>query len=246
MLPDLANPEIWVSLLTLTTLEIVLGIDNIVFISILSNNLPKHQRPLARKVGLLGAMGTRILLLLSITWIIGLTSPLFSMYEQSVSWRDMILLGGGVFLLLKSTREIHDNVEGVHDDDDKAKKPKSFLIVIIQIMFLDVIFSLDSVITAVGMVDEVSVMIAAITIAILIMMWAAEPISEFVTKHPTVKMLALSFLLLIGMALIADGLHFHIPRGYIYFSIAFAMGVETLNLLAAKRRSLKRQKNAKH
>ena len=246
MLPDLANPEIWVSLLTLTTLEIVLGIDNIVFISILSNNLPKHQRPLARKVGLLGAMGTRILLLLSITWIIGLTSPLFSMYEQSVSWRDMILLGGGVFLLLKSTREIHDNVEGVHDDDDKAKKPKSFFIVIVQIMLLDVIFSLDSVITAVGMVDEVSVMIAAITIAILIMMWAAEPISEFVTKHPTVKMLALSFLLLIGMALIADGLHFHIPRGYIYFSIAFAMGVETLNLLAAKRRSLKRQKNAKH
>lgn len=245
MLPDLASPEIWISLFTLTTLEIILGIDNIVFISIVAKDLPEHQQPRARKIGLLGALVTRILLLLSIAWIISLTAPIFNVYEQAVSWRDIILLGGGLFLLLKATSEIHENVEGFEEHDEKPKKPKSFFITILQIMFLDVIFSLDSVITAVGMVDEVSVMIAAITIAIGVMIWAAEPISKFVIKHPTVKMLALAFLLLIGMALIADGLHFHIPRGYIYFSVAFAIGVETLNLMAAKRRSLKRRKNAK-
>ena len=235
MLPDLANPEIWISLFTLTTLEIVLGIDNIVFISILSKDLPEHQQPLARKLGLLGALFTRILLLMSIAWIISLTTPIFTAYEQVVSWRDVILISGGLFLLVKGTREIHESVEGI-EDVGKPSKTKTFMVVIVQIMLLDVIFSLDSVITAVGMVDEISVMIAAITIAMGIMLLAAEPLSKFISEHPTVKMLALSFLLLIGMALVADGLHFHIPRGYIYFSIAFAIGVEVLNLMAAKRR----------
>ncbi|MCK5042212.1 MAG: TerC family protein [Sphingomonadales bacterium] len=243
MLPDLANPEIWISLFTLTTLEIVLGIDNIVFISILSKDLPEHQQPLARKLGLLGALFTRILLLMSIAWIISLTTPIFTAYEQVVSWRDVILISGGLFLLVKGTREIHESVEGI-EEVGKPSKTKTFMVVIVQIMLLDVIFSLDSVITAVGMVDEISVMIAAITIAMGIMLLAAEPLSKFISEHPTVKMLALSFLLLIGMALVADGLHFHIPRGYIYFSIAFAIGVEVLNLMAAKRRSRKLAKNA--
>ncbi len=242
MLPDLANPEIWISLFTLTTLEIVLGIDNIVFISILSKDLPEHQQPLARKLGLLGALFTRILLLMSIAWIISLTTPIFTAYEQVVSWRDVILISGGLFLLVKGTREIHESVEGI-EEVGKPSKTKTFMVVIVQIMLLDVIFSLDSVITAVGMVDEISVMIAAITIAMGIMLLAAEPLSKFISEHPTVKMLALSFLLLIGMALVADGLHFHIPRGYIYFSIAFAIGVEVLNLMAAKRRLKKAQNN---
>lgn len=243
MLPDLANPEIWIALFTLTTLEIVLGIDNIVFISILSKSLPEEQQPLARKLGLLGALLTRILLLLSIAWIIGLTAPLFTAYGQVVSWRDVILISGGVFLIVKGTLEIHQSVEGIDHENDKASATKSFFSVIIQIMLLDVIFSLDSVITAVGMVDDISIMIAAITIAMAIMMWASEPLSAFISEHPTVKMLALSFLLLIGMALVADGMHFHIPRGYIYFSIAFAIIVEILNLLAAKSRLAKSQKN---
>ncbi len=242
MLPDLANPEIWISLFTLTTLEIVLGIDNIVFISILSKDLPEHQQPLARKLGLLGALFTRILLLMSIAWIISLTTPIFTAYEQVVSWRDVILISGGLFLLVKGTREIHESVEGI-EEVGKPSKTKTFMVVIVQIMLLDVIFSLDSVITAVGMVDEISVMIAAITIAMGIMLLAAEPLSKFISEHPTVKMLALSFLLLIGMALVADGLHFHIPRGYIYFSIAFAIGVEILNLMAANRRLKKAQNN---
>jgi predicted tellurium resistance membrane protein TerC len=241
MVPDLANPEIWISLLTLTTLEIILGIDNVVFISIVAKSLPEHQQERARKVGLMGALVTRILLLLSIAWVVGLTEPIFSALGQDISWRDVVLIGGGLFLMVKSTQEIHEVVEAEDDVGTQVKRKKSFLAAIVQIMLLDVIFSLDSVITAVGMVDDVSVMIAAITIAIFLMVAASNAISRFIEEHPTVKMLALSFLLLIGMALVADGLGMHIPRGYIYFSIAFAIGVEILNLKAAQRRRQKRE-----
>lgn len=225
----LTDPNTWIALLTLTTLEIVLGIDNIVFISILAGTLPHEEQARARRAGLAMALLTRLLLLLSLSWIIGLTDPLFSVLNFEVSGRDLILVGGGIFLLAKSTREIHDKLEG-QEGQASGKAAKSFTSVVVQIMLLDVVFSLDSVITAVGMVRELGIMVAAIVIAIGIMMWAATPVSDFVHRHPTVKMLALSFLLLIGFTLVVEGLHAHIPKGYIYFAMGFSVFVEMLNL----------------
>jgi predicted tellurium resistance membrane protein TerC len=229
----LTDPQIWIALATLTFLEIVLGVDNIIFISILSGKLPEAQQPKARRLGLLGAMLTRVLLLFSLAWIIRLTEPWFTVVGQEISGRDLILILGGLFLLGKSTYEIHDKLEG-EEGHASAKVPSSFTSVIIQIMLLDIVFSLDSVITAVGMVDELWVMIAAVIIAVLIMMISAEPISAFVHRHPTVKMLALSFLLLIGLSLILEGFDHHIPKGYIYFAMGFSVFVEMINLRLRK------------
>jgi predicted tellurium resistance membrane protein TerC len=225
----LSDPSAWIALLTLTALEIVLGIDNIIFISILAGKLPEEQRNRARVIGLAAAMVTRILLLLSLTWIMRLTSPLFTVLGNEISGRDLILILGGLFLLAKATHEIHQKLEGEIGEGSRRVAP-TFKSVIIQIMLLDIVFSLDSVITAVGMADEVSIMIIAVVIAVGIMMVSARPISEFVERHPTVKMLALSFLLLIGVTLIAEGLGQHISKGYIYFAMGFSVFVEMLNL----------------
>jgi predicted tellurium resistance membrane protein TerC len=225
----LTSGEIWVALLTLTALEIVLGIDNVIFISILSDRLPKSQRDRARLLGLSLAMVMRILLLLSINWIANLTDALFHIGHHGFSGRDLILLVGGLFLIGKSTTEIHAKLEG-EDEHGSSKAVASFTAVIIQILLLDIVFSLDSVITAVGMADDVEVMIAAVVIAVGVMLFASGPISRFVSQHPTVKMLALSFLLLIGMSLVAEGWHYHIPKGYIYSAMAFSVVVEMLNL----------------
>ncbi len=225
----ITNPEILIALATLTFLEIVLGVDNIIFISILSGKLPPDQQPKARRIGLLGAMGTRILLLFSLAWIIKLTAPLFAVLGHPVSGRDLILIGGGLFLLGKSTLEIHERLEG-EEGHGSNRVAATFASVIVQIMLLDIVFSLDSVITAVGMVDELWVMITAVIASVGIMMVAAEPISAFVHRHPTVKMLALSFLLLIGLSLLAEGFGQHIPKGYVYFAMGFSVFVETINL----------------
>ena len=225
----LTDPQIWIALATLTFLEIVLGVDNIIFISILSGKLPDEQQPRARRLGLLGAMITRVLLLFSLAWIIRLTEPWFTVVGQEISGRDLILILGGLFLLGKSTYEIHDKLEG-EEGHASAKVPSSFMSVIVQIMLLDIVFSLDSVITAVGMVDELWVMVTAVVVAVAIMMLSAEPISAFVHRHPTVKMLALSFLLLIGLSLILEGFDHHIPKGYIYFAMGFSVFVEMINL----------------
>lgn len=233
MLELLVDPHAWASLLTLAALEIVLGIDNIIFLSIVSARLPAAQQPAARRIGLLLALLMRVALLLSITWIIGLTAPAFSLLGHTVSWRDLVLGGGGLFLLAKGTMEIHHTLEG--QEAAGAGRTTSFAGAIVQIVLLDLVFSLDSVITAVGMAEHVEVMVAAVVIAILVMLVAAEPVSAFVNRHPTVKMLALAFLLLVGTALVADALHVHIPRGYLYFAIAFSAGVETLNLLVRRR-----------
>jgi predicted tellurium resistance membrane protein TerC len=225
----ITNPESLIALLTLTVLEIVLGIDNIIFISILSGKLPKEQQNKARLTGLALAMVMRILLLFSIFWIMKLTLPLFAVFGKEISGRDLILIGGGLFLLAKSTFEIHDKLEG--EEHTKASKVvKSFASVIVQIMLLDIVFSLDSVITAVGMARELIIMVLAVIIAVGVMMVSAKSISDFVEKHPTVKMLALAFLLLIGFSLVAEGLGQHIPKGYIYFAMAFSVFVEMLNL----------------
>ena len=236
----LTNPEIWVALVTLTALEIVLGIDNVIFISILAGKLPLPQQRGARRLGLLGAMVTRILLLLSLAWIIRLTAPLFSVFGQEISGRDLILIGGGLFLLAKATYEIHDKLEG-EEGHASAQVRASFAAVIVQIMLLDVVFSLDSVITAVGMARQIGVMVAAVMIAVAIMMVAAEPISGFVDRHPTVKMLALSFLLLIGVSLLAEGFGQHVSKGYIYFAMGFSVFVEMLNLRIRARAPVKLQ-----
>jgi predicted tellurium resistance membrane protein TerC len=225
----LTDPEIWIALATLTFLEIVLGIDNIIFISILSGKLPEAQQPRARRLGLLAAMLMRVLLLFSLAWIIRLTSPWFTVLGQEISGRDLILILGGLFLLGKSTYEIHDRLEGDEGHASRAVAA-SFASVIVQIMLLDIVFSLDSVITAVGMVDQLWVMIAAVVISVAIMVISAEPISAFVHRHPTVKMLALSFLLLIGMSLLLEGFDHHIPKGYIYFAMGFSVFVEMINL----------------
>ena len=225
----LTSPETWIALLTLTVLEIVLGIDNIIFISILAGKLPREQQGRARRVGLAGAMVTRIALLAALAWIIRLTAPLFQVVGHPVSGRDVILVGGGLFLIAKSTREIHEGLEG---DADRAgtRSRASFGAVVGQIVLLDIVFSLDSVITAVGMARHLPVMIAAVVLAVGVMMFAAASISDFVHRHPTVKMLALSFLLMIGVALIADGLGQHIAKGYIYFAMGFSVFVEMLNI----------------
>jgi len=225
----LADPQAWIALATLTALEIVLGVDNIIFITILVGRLPAAQRNRARVIGLGLAMGTRILLLLSLAWIMTLTDPLFSVVGTDISGRDLILIGGGMFLLWKSVHEIHNSLEGEAEAHDVAARA-TFGAVLLQIAIIDIVFSFDSVITAVGMVDELPVMIAAIVIAVGVMMFAAKAIGDFVDRRPTIKMLALSFLTMVGMALMAEGLGFHVPKGYIYFAMAFSIAVEMLNL----------------
>jgi len=232
----LTQPESWAALATLTVLETVLGIDNIIFISILAGKLPRHQQARGRRLGLLLAMGTRILLLMSLAWIVRLTAPLFAVFGYEISGRDLILIFGGLFLLAKATWEIHDKLEG-EEHGHEAGRVASFGAVLVQIALLDIVFSLDSVITAVGMARELPVMILAVVISILIMLAFAGAISEFVDRHPTIKMLALSFLLLIGCSLIAEGFEVHIPKGYIYFAMAFSVFVEMLNLRLRKPKS---------
>jgi predicted tellurium resistance membrane protein TerC len=229
------------ALLTLTTLEIVLGIDNLVFISIAVSKLPPERRPWARKFGLALACITRILLLISLAYLARMENDLFTLFGNPISIRDLVLIGGGLFLLVKGTMEIHDAMEGRSEDESIDTKPSAvFGYVIAQIAIIDIVFSLDSVITAVGMVDHIPVMIAAIVIAVIVMLVASNPLGNFIDKHPTIKMLALAFLILVGMALIADGLDYHIERGYLYFAMAFSGGVETLNLLARRRQARRR------
>jgi len=233
----LASPQVWASLLTLSVLEIVLGIDNLIFLSILAARLPAAQQARARQVGLGLALLMRLGLLAAISWIMGLTAPIFAVAGHAFSWRDLILIGGGLFLVYKGTQEIHARIEG--EDEHGAAKPAghaSFASTIVQIGLLDIVFSLDSVITAVGMANELPIMVAAVVIAMGVMLVAAEPVSEFINRHPAVKMLALSFLLLIGMVLMADGFGAHVPKGYIYAAIGFSITVEFLNQLASRRR----------
>ena len=230
----LFSAEAWIALATLTALEIVLGIDNIIFITILVGRLPEQQRQKARFFGLALAMVTRILLLLSLTWVMGLTKPLLTLAGLEISGRDVILIGGGLFLIVKSTLEIHHSLEGVDDVTRSAAGASNFAATLVQIALIDIIFSLDSVITAVGLVQQVPVMILAIVIAVGVMMFCAKAIGDFVDRHPTLKMLALSFLIMIGVALVAEGAEFHIPRGYIYFAMAFSVCVEMLNIRARR------------
>jgi len=233
----IADPTAWVALATLTALEIVLGVDNIIFISILVGRLPETRRDSARRLGLALAMGTRVLLLLSIAWVMRLTAPLFTL-GQAFSGRDLILIGGGLFLLWKSVHEIHGALEGDEEPPIGARAGlASYGGVLLQIAVLDIVFSLDSVITAVGMADDVSVMVIAIVLSVLVMMFAAKPIGEFVDRHPTIKMLALSFLVLVGMTLIAEGFETHVPKGYIYFAMAFSLAVEMINIRLRRRRA---------
>lgn len=231
----LADPQVWIAFLTLTALELVLGIDNIIFISILVDRLPPHVRERARKIGLFFAMFMRIALLLLLSWIVGATEPLFSVLGKAVAPRDLILIGGGLFLLWKSTQEIHQLLEGAEESHESVVHA-TFSSVIMQIIVIDLVFSLDSIITAVGMVDNVAVMIAAVIVSVGLMMLFANAIGSFVTGHPTIKMLALSFLLVVGMALVAEGFGHHVPKGYIYFAMAFSLGVEMLNLRLRQKR----------
>ncbi|SEA11994.1 TerC family protein [Microbulbifer marinus] len=225
----MANPEAWVALATLAALEIVLGIDNIIFISILVGRLPEKQRELARFIGLALAMLTRLALLFSIVWIMGLVDPWFTVLGMEISGRDIILVGGGLFLIGKATHEIHNSLEGA-EESASSVAAAGFGMVLVQIAILDIVFSLDSVITAVGLVDEISIMAVAIILAVLVMLIAAKPIGDFVDRHPTVKMLALAFLIMVGLTLIVEGFDVHVPKGYIYFAMAFSMAVEMLNL----------------
>jgi predicted tellurium resistance membrane protein TerC len=234
MIELLSDPNVWIAFITLTALELVLGIDNIIFISILVDKLPEAQRALARRLGLFFAMFTRIGLLFLLSWIVGLTDPLFTVLEEEVSGRDLILIGGGLFLLWKSTIEIHQLLEGETGHSSSAVRA-TFASVIVQIAIIDIVFSLDSIITAVGMVDHVEVMVAAVVASVALMMAFAGPISHIVSAHPTIKVLALAFLFVIGVVLIADGFDHHIPKGYVYFAMAFAVAVETLNLRMRKR-----------
>jgi predicted tellurium resistance membrane protein TerC len=225
----ITQPETWIAFLTLVVLELVLGVDNVIFISILAGKLPQEQQKRARTTGIMLAVITRVLLLLSLSWIIGLTEPLFTVYRFEISGRDLVLLVGGLFLIWKSVHEIHQKLEG-EEGQSSAKVRAAFWSVIVQIMLLDIVFSLDSVITAVGMVDHIEIMVAAVVIAAVVMVFTSTPLATFVERHPTVKMLALSFLLLIGFTLIVEGLHQHIPKGYIYFAMGFSVLVEMLNL----------------
>jgi predicted tellurium resistance membrane protein TerC len=233
----LSDPNTWIGLLTLTVLEIVLGIDNIIFISILAGKLPSEQRAKARRLGLLGAFVSRVLLLLSIAWVVRLTTPLFTVFNVSIAGRGLILILGGLFLIGKATHEIHNKLEGEAGEEGTQRTAASLTGIVAQIMVIDIVFSLDSVITAVGMVDHVSIMIAANVIALGIMLFASGPISNFVDRHPTVKMLALSFLVLIGTNLVAEGIGQHIPRGYTYFAMAFSVLVEMLNIKVRSRQT---------
>ena len=240
MLETFATADAWIALLTLTTLEIILGIDNIVFIAILTARLPKDQQKLAYRLGLGGAMLTRIALLLAISWVMHLTEPLFTVFGQEISGRDLILIVGGLFLIGKSVHEIYEKVE-MHEEEVIEGWSTTLLGVVTQIMILDVVFSLDSVITAVGMVDEVEVMVVAIVIAVLVMLAFAQPVGDFVNRHPSMKILALSFLMLIGVVLVADGLDQHIPKGYIYFAMGFGLSMELLNMRLRKKSEKKAQ-----
>jgi predicted tellurium resistance membrane protein TerC len=235
MLHLIYDPQAWISLLTLTTMEIVLGVDNLVFVAILAGRLPPAQQPMARRLGLFLALFTRLALLAAITWIMHLTQPLFSVADFSFSWRDLILIVGGLFLVWKGTAEIHHRMEGDEAEKQGGGKHAGLVSTIAQIVVLDIVFSLDSVITAVGMASELAIMMAAVIIAVGVMLVAASPLSSFIGRHPTVKMLALSFLLLIGMTLVADGFGAHVPKGYVYAAMGFSVLVETLNLLASRR-----------
>lgn len=232
----LATPEAWIALGTLTALEIVLGIDNIIFISILVGRLPEQQRNIARKLGLSLAMIARLALLFSIAWVMRLTEPLITILAQEISGRDIILIAGGLFLLAKATHEIHNSLEGVTDSGHRGAVTASLGSVLVQIALLDIVFSLDSVITAVGLVDEVSIMAIAIILAVIVMLMAAKPIGDFVDNHPTIKILALSFLILVGVTLMVEAFDVHVPKGYIYFAMAFSVAVEMLNIRMRKKR----------
>jgi predicted tellurium resistance membrane protein TerC len=236
MIELLTSGEAWAALLTLTVLEIVLGIDNVIFISVLVSRLEEAQARRARQIVLALALVFRIALLSILFWLIGLTKPLFTIAEQGFSWRDIILIGGGLFLIAKATHEIHAEIEAPDDDDDRSGSGSAFALVIAQVIVIDIVFSLDSIITAIGMAQQIEIMIAAVIIACVVMYVASGPVSAFVSAHPTTKMLALAFLVLIGVALVADGFAFHIPRGYIYFSIVFALAVEAFNILAKRNR----------
>ena len=237
----LVNPDIWASFVTLAVLEVVLGIDNLVFIALLAGRLPAGQRARARSLGLSLALGTRLALLASIVWLVHLTDPIFVVAGNDFSWRDLILIGGGGFLLFKGTREIHLRVDGVEEGEPTGRAAPGFAGTVVQIMLLDIVFSLDSVITAVGIAEEIWVMVAAIIVAMAVMLAASGPLAAFIERHASVKMLALSFLLLIGMVLVADGFGFHVPRGYVYAAMGFSILVESLNLIAARRRAMRYQ-----
>jgi predicted tellurium resistance membrane protein TerC len=238
MIDWLTDPHAWASFIALSAMEIVLGIDNLVFLGVMVAKMPQRQRLMARRVGLSLALIFRVIMLGGIVWIIHLTTPIFSLAGYDFSWRDLVLIAGGLFLLVKGTREIHEDIEGEEGISGRSAAD-SMISAILQIAVIDLVFSVDSIITAVGMADHIEVMIAAVAVAILVMYFASGPVGAFIERHPTTKMLALSFLLLIGAALIADGFHFHIPRGYIYFAMAFAAGVEVVNVLAMRRRHRK-------
>lgn len=237
MIEILSSPENWASLLTLTILEIILGVDNIIFLAILAAKLPKDKQKLGRRLGLLAALGTRLALLASVAWIVSLSKPILMIGDFGLSWRDIMLLVGGLFLIAKSTLEIHSAVEGEGEGEGGGAVKATLFMVVCQIAIIDIVFSLDTVMTAVGMSDHFEIMAFAVLAAVAVMIFAAEPIAAFVEKHPTIKMLALSFLILIGVSLVADALHFHIPKAYLYFAVAFSIGVESLNLWARARKS---------
>jgi predicted tellurium resistance membrane protein TerC len=247
MLELLTDPHVWASFIALSAMEIVLGIDNIVFISVMVQRLPPQQRLWARRVGLGLALVFRVVMLAGIVWFIHMTTPIFSIGDYQFSWRDLVLLAGGLFLLVKGTREIHENIEGEDGEGGRSVVTQSMTAAIVQIALIDLVFSVDSIITAVGMADHIEVMIAAVMVAIAVMYFASGPVAHFIERYPTTKMLALSFLLLIGAALVADAFHFHIPRGYIYFAMAFSGAVEAINVLMLRnrRKSAERAK-AKH
>ena len=237
MIDLLTSPEAWAALLTLTALEIVLGIDNVIFLSVLVSRIPEPQATRARQIGLALALVFRIVLLSVLVWLIGLTQPVFTLNDMGFSWRDIILIGGGLFLIAKATHEIHGEVEAREGGEAGGKGPaKAFFWVILQIIVVDLVFSLDSIITAIGMAKDLEIMIAAVIIACIVMYVSSGPVARFVAEHPTTKMLALAFLVLIGVALVADGFEFHIPRGYIYFAITFSLAVEVFNIMARKNR----------
>lgn len=236
MMELLTSPEAWAALLTLTALEIVLGIDNVIFLSVIVSRLPEPQAKRARQIGLALALVFRIMLLSVLVWLIGLTQTVFTVNAMGFSWRDIILIGGGLFLIAKATHEIHAEMEARDADSDAAPAPNAFFWVIVQIIIIDLVFSLDSIITAIGMAQDIEIMIAAVIIAVIVMYISAVPVTKFVSEHPTTKMLALAFLVLIGVALVADGFQFHIPRGYIYFAITFSVAVEFFNVLAKNSR----------
>ena len=236
MMELLASPEAWAALLTLTALEIVLGIDNVIFLSVIVGRLPEPMATRARQIGLALALVFRIVLLSLLVWLIGLTEPVITVRDVALSWRDLILIGGGLFLIAKATHEIHGEVEAREGGDEEKPKPGAFFWVIVQIIIVDLVFSLDSIITAIGMAQDIEIMVAAVIIACAVMYVSSGPVARFVAEHPTTKMLALAFLVLIGVALVADGFKFHIPRGYIYFAIVFAAAVELFNVLARRNR----------